>query len=251
MEPHLQKIKLLLNLAQSPEPHEAANATAKAQELIEKYSVSPEQLEALTNSDKPLYGDDNLFLEIKEPADWIRILALAVARKYDCYAIQEQNTIATGEIYYRYFVYGADEDVAIAKQLFNYLHQEITKLVEDQCEGENDLFRESYTEGAVSGVKRNIEYETFNVSGMVKSKSVEAPTSEEAALAPVMKSAIKPPPIENKSNVSNQEKPIDIWAYWEGEGAGAEIHLDNSPGPFKKIISHVMKMFDNAHEEDY
>lgn len=224
MEPHLQKIKLLLNLAKSPNENEAATAAAMALKLIEKFNITDEQLQDIEASDKPIYTDDNLLLETETLADWKNILALVVAKKYDCYAIQEENVLSTGERSFKYFVYGEDEDVTIAKQLFNYVYGEITKLVNNKCFGRGDLFLDSFAEGAVNGVRINIEYENFSVTGIVKAKETVEEVKKDV-LAPIEKAPTKPPAIENKTNVSNKEKPLDIMAYFQGEGFGRDIHI--------------------------
>jgi len=54
----LSKIKLLLNLTQSPNPHEAENAKAMVDTLVAKYNISAEDLKSLEEK-KPLYGDDD------------------------------------------------------------------------------------------------------------------------------------------------------------------------------------------------
>lgn len=224
MESHLLKIKYLLDLAKNnANSNEAANASAMALKLIEKFKVSPAQLEEIEASDKPIYTDDNLMLETDTFADWKNILALAVANKYDCYAIQEENVLSTGEKSFKYFVYGEDEDVAIAKVLFTYVYDKIVELIEKRCPPDNELYRDSFGEGAANGVKVNIQYENFSSPGVVK--RAEKPEVKPDAIAPTEKAPIKPPAIEKKMNVSKKDKPLDIIAYFIGEGMGREIHI--------------------------
>lgn len=223
MEPHLQKIKLLLALSKSPNENEASNAAAMALKLIEKFGVTDAQLQEIEASDKPIYTDDDLLLETPTLADWKNILALVVAKKYDCYAIMEESLSSTGEQSFKYFVYGEPSDVIIAKQLFNYVYGEIDKLIESVCKYRGELFRDSFAEGAVNGARINIEYENFIVNGIVVAKEKEVP--KEDAIATVEKAPIKPPAIERKTKVSNEEKPLDIIAYFTGEGCGRNIHI--------------------------
>lgn len=195
-----------------------------ALKLIEKYGVTDVQLALVEALDKPIYTDENLILETPELSDWKNILALVVANKYDCYAIQEENVLATGERTYKYFVYGEPEDIIIAKMLFDYVYNEINKLLTSRCSGRGQLYHDSFAEGVVNGVRVNIEYENFSVSGVVK-KPQPAEEEKKDAIAPVEKAPIKPPSIEKKTNVSNKEKPIDIMAYFIGEGFGRDIHI--------------------------
>lgn len=224
MESHLIKIKLLLNLSKSPEPGEAANAAAMALKLIEKFNVTDEQLREIESSDKPIYTDENLLLETPELADWKNILALVVAKKYDCYAIQEENVLTTGEKSFKYYVYGEPEDIIIAKQLFDFVYNEVNKVIALRCTSRGELYRDSFAEGAVNGVRINIEYENFFSPGMVIAKEDKVEEKKDS-IANVEKSPVKPPAIEKKTMASNKEKPLDIMAYFIGEGYGRDIHI--------------------------
>lgn len=245
MEPHLQKIKLLLNLAKSPNENEAANAAAMALKLIEKFNVTDEQLAEIDANGRPIYTEDNLMLDTPELADWKNILALAVANKYDCYAIQEENVASSGERTYKYFVYGEEDDVAIAKELFSYVYGEMLKVIETKCTGRGELYRDSFCEGLVNGVKINIEFENFTVSGIVKTQSSSEEIKKDV-LAPIEKAPIKPPAIDKKTKVTNKEKPLDIMAYFVGEGFGRDIHI----GKFTKSNTLPTKMADQLEIGD-
>ena len=238
MEAHLQKIKDLLKLATSSNDNEAATAKFLADKLIAKYEVTPDQLADIEASDKPIYDDDDLLLDTEMLADWINILALVVCKKYDCFAIKEDNIASDGPITYRYYVYGDPADVAIAKQLFNFVYDRINKLLAQTCSGRGQLYRDSFAEGAVNGARVNIEYENFSTIGVVKVSEEKSEVKKDAIEAP-QKTPLKPPAIENKVNVSNKEKPLDVYAYFQGMDYGSDIHIgsiDESKLPPSPVI---------------
>lgn len=251
MEAHLQKIKLLLELSKNnPNENEAANAALLAKKLIEKFKVSEAQLQEIENSDKPIYSEENLLIEVEKLEDWINILALVCSKKYDAWAIQEEN-IAQIDNYtkrtYKYFVYGDPDDVLMAQYLFNYIYPILKKTIEDHCEGEDVLFKESFSEGLINGVRTNIEYEQMSMEGMVK-KSPEPEDPKPDAVAKVEKAPFQAPPIERRTNVRSKEKDIDPYAYFEGQSVGRDIHIGKMDAE-KKLQMRLTKMFDIIAQE--
>jgi hypothetical protein len=227
MEPHLKKIKLLLNLATSSNENEAASARERAQKLIDKFQVSPEELEKLSLDETPIYTDENLLLEIEDFSDWMATLALIVAKKYDCHAIQERILLTTGATVYKFFIYGEDGDVEIGKMLYSYVFDKINEVI-NSTNNDDSLYRSSFGEGAVDGVRNNIQYENFNVNKIVK-VAVEDDTVHKVDAIAIADKGPKPPPaIEKRTNLSENEKPINIMAYFKGVKAGESIHLNSS-----------------------
>ena len=166
----------------------------------------------------------NLLLDTETLADWKNILALVVAQKYDCFAIKEDNISSTDETTYKYYVYGEPSDVAIAKQLFHFVYGEVNRLIKENCFGRGQLYTDSFAEGVVHSARVNIEYENFDTAGVVKAAEPKQEVKKDALEVPA-KEPTKPPPIENKVNVSNKEKPMDIQAYWLGLDLGDDIHI--------------------------
>lgn len=240
MESHLRKIKLLLNLATSSNENEAANARERAQKLIDKFQVSPEELEKLSLDEEPIYTDENLLIEIEDFSDWMATLALIVAKKYDCHAIQERIVLTTGQTVYKFFIYGEDNDVEIGKMLYSYVFDKINEMLKVHTDS---LFKSSFGEGAVDGVRNNIQYENFNVNKMVKVSSDTVNSIHKADAIAVADKGPKPPPaIEQKTNLSNNEKPLNIIAYYKGVKAGQSIHLEDVKSEIKAI--DMLNLFD-------
>lgn len=221
--PIIAKVKLLLKLAQSPNENEAANAKAMAEKLIEKHGLSEAEYDI--KDAPPIYTDDDLLFAEESEVDWKQIIAQACATKFDCFIIKEQQISSSGDQRFEYFIYGDPDDVAIARSLFSFVSNEIEALISKNCYGRGDLYIASYGEGAANSVRVNIEMEDYKVDGLVKPKVIIEAAENKEAIVSADKAPKAPPPIKERSNVSNAEKPIDIIAYWRGEGDGRHIHL--------------------------
>src|SRR5271154_6934825 len=84
--PIIIKIKSLLKLAASANPHEAENAKLLAEKLIAKYNVAPEELgdikqEPSCNDDQKLYSTIGLI-------SWRQQLVVVISKYFDCQIVQ-------------------------------------------------------------------------------------------------------------------------------------------------------------------
>jgi Protein of unknown function (DUF2786) len=224
-ETAIKKIKLLLKLANDPNnANEAANAQEKANQLIAEFSLLPEDYEE--KIDPPIYTDDHFLFATVDPLDWQRSIALIATNKFDCYVIEEVNTvIATGENIYRYYTYGHESDMLLSKHLFNFLVEKTNGLVAEYCKGESELYISSYLEGAVNGIRTNVANENYTIHGLVKQ---EQPEVAPQAIAKTDAPKKEKPPFSTKeqASVHLKEKPLDIYAYFQGENDAANnIHI--------------------------
>lgn len=223
MEHIILKIQYLIRLSKSSNENEAANALTMAQKLCEKHSIKLEDIEE--KEEKPVYDDNQLFHENPESLEWVDMLAFAVADKYDCYIIKEANLASTGETIYKYFAYGDEVDSLYVKKVFELLYQQMLSSISMKTRGRGKLYIESYSEGLVNGVKVNLAFEDFEMPGLVELKSSEI---EGPALVKTETEEKAPPPIKEKENVKkDKEKPLDILAYFKGEGDGRKIHISD------------------------
>lgn len=221
----ITKVQLLLRLAAGAEGNESEAAKTMAQQIIEKYGLTEE--EYLEKEVKPLYQDDALLFEEVIPQDWTQQLALICGNKFDCYVIKEDNhTVGTEDHTFKLFVYGHDDDVVLVKQLWQLVYSQIEELVEKNCDGRSSLYRTSYAEGAVNGVRQNIECESFDVEGLVKVAPEEKEAPKETQAIEKIKQPKKEQPIAETTKIRTEEKPIDFGAWVRGENdAMSRIHI--------------------------
>lgn len=252
-EAAIVKVKLLIRLSNSPNENEAAAAKNRAEKLIEQFGLLEEEYKEV--EEKPVYSDDDLLFETQDDLDWINILALAVGNKYDCLIIREENVASTGDRVFKYFVYGDSSDTMCTKMLFGFVKKEIDATVSMHCRGRGDLYISSFCEGVVNGVKINIETEDFHIEGMTVAKSVDEEPKEALVKPEEPKKNKEDIPIKERKNVSKDRKPLDIMAYFEGEGFGRKIHIGKVMEEYRYLMDEEDYLLEEENEdplvEDY
>lgn len=226
-EPILTKIKLLLNLAKSPNPNEAENAKSLADKLISKYNLSEEELKGLEDP-KPLYGDDDkLFVTIGIVA-WKQSLALTIAKQFYCKIIQEELVPIEGLSQYTCYVYGDKEDADNVRTVYYIFSDKIEKLVEQKCFGRGPVYTSSYTEGLVEAINNNIMWEGIDIPNIKKPSEElkEDAPSDSTSLAPVKKEEKENPCKETVSPVGKTFIK-DVQAYFKGLSDGRDFSLQD------------------------
>jgi hypothetical protein len=220
----LNKIKLLLKLTQSPEENEASAAQRLADSLIEKHSVTPEELEGLKDP-KPLYGDNEALFQTIGLVSWRQQLALIIAQQFDCQVVQEKLVPSEGPIQFHYFAYGADEDVKIVQQSYHDFVGKVEQLVVENCRGRGTIYIDSYCEGVVDAIKENIA-----LDGIPRPKKQEPTKQEEVPGLTVVNQAIsvpKPKPAETSADVREGSCVKDVMAYFKGIDHGYGLFNDS------------------------
>lgn len=225
----LQKIKLLLKLASSPNENEAANARAMADKLISKYNITEEELKSIEDK-KPLYGeDDKLFVTIGI-CGWRQQLALAIGKHFLCQIVQEELVPAEGLHQYNYYVYGDPEDSDNVKFVYHTFSKKIDDLISKKCIGRGNIYVSSYCEGVVEAIKNNIYWEGIDIPDIKKPKRDVVPEEQKIlSNGPgdiVKHKEEKEKPTEKSVDVNSQSMIKDVAAYFKGIADGKDFHLN-------------------------
>jgi hypothetical protein len=236
----LNKVKFLRNLQNSPNLNESQAAKSAADKLIAKFQISEAELEAM--DPKPLYGEDQLLYHTFSIVSWMDRLALAVAKHFDCYLVQETLSSSTGEAQYNYFVYGGPEEESCVKFAFPGFLKQIYHLLDTKCLDRGPIYQNSYAEGVTDAIKQNIELFGIDIPASKKlarplSKQMESDTSHQALTTSTKKEA----PVENRVDVRGQSLIKDIQAYFRGMADGQGLGLsDVLELEFDDQIDHVL-----------
>jgi len=219
----LNKVKLLINLANSPNPNEAETARAMADKLIAKYNISEEELASL--EPKEFYGENEKLFTTSGIVSWKQQLAVAIAGYFDCQIVQEELIPVEGPHQYSHFVYGDDDQVKDTQFVYHAFCKKIDNLVSIKCLGRGPVYVESYCEGVVESIKWNIQMYGIEVPEIKKTLK-----KEEQAAPPTTKSITKSDsekerPTENKINISGQSFIKDVMAYFKGVDDGKNLSL--------------------------
>lgn len=234
----LQKVKLLLNLAASPNPNEAANAQAMADKLIAKHNITEADLASL--DPKEYYGENEKLFVTMGMEHWRQALALLIARYFDCQIVQEEMVPANGEDIglheYRYYVYGDDDQVKDTQFVYHAFAKKIEFLVDTRCLGRGAIHIHSYCEGLVEAIKHNVEMFGIDVPEVKRTLKKEEQTAPPTSNTIVKSGENREEPTDKKVDINQGSIIKDIMAYFKGLEDGKNISLQDVLEIEKKSI---------------
>lgn len=118
----IERVKKLLALSRSSNPHEASAAAEKARELIQKYKLDRAEVELKEEGAEVESLDYSTNV-----VGWQRDLGFVIARSFFCRAIHTPRGKDTGGRSWLHFV-GKPEDIDTTKTLFEFLRGELKRL---------------------------------------------------------------------------------------------------------------------------
>jgi len=225
----LTKVKLLLNLANSPNENEAAAAQAMADKLIAKYNITEEELQSIADK-PPLYGKDDLLYHVFSMVHWMQRLAFTCAKQFYCYVVQEQLQASTGITEYNYYVYGEDDDTGSVKFVFHAFVKRINEHIDTKCIGRGPIYIESYTEGLVEAIRANIEMDGIELPEV---KRPVRPIQQEEKVLNNGQSNLTPfkqqkeAPEKESVDIGTSSLIRDVMAYFKGLEDGRHFSLQD------------------------
>jgi hypothetical protein len=223
----LNKVKLLLKLSASPNPHEADSARKLAEGLIEKHNITPEELETIKDP-KPLYGDDERLFITLGIIGWRQQLAVSVANHFDCQIVQEELVPMEGQHPFHYFVYGDPNDVRKVQFAFHAFANKVELLSDHQCLGRGPVYISSYCEGIVDSIKQNIWLYGVQIPEQketVRDIPAQAITAKSEELTKPKEE--RPKAADRHVDVASQSNVQDVMAYFRGVQDGKDLFLDD------------------------
>ena len=155
----IEKIKKLLRLAKSSEPHEAALAMRRARELMDKHGVTQAQI-AMSNIREQMASAGNY----KRPPMYVALLAKTVGSLFQCdFYWSTKPTWTWSRMEYRtspVFV-GMDPHQEIAAYVYDVLYRQLAKSRGEfetgyRSRGYITQARDSYALGWVEAIRRKV-----------------------------------------------------------------------------------------------
>lgn len=223
----LNKIKLLLNLSNSSVENEAIAAKTMADKLINKYSVTEEEIKGITEEKKPVYGEEAKLYSTLTIEGWRNQLALGVSTKYDCFLVQEEAVPAEGLSEFSYFVIGDPVDVTNVKFAFHVLEKKVEELILKNCLGKSADYSYSYSEGIVEGIKSNLDFIYFEAVPKTVNKPGPTATLNVGDECIEKHKGEKEKPLKESINIATQSFIKDVVAYFRGISDGNRLQLQD------------------------
>jgi hypothetical protein len=173
----MRKAAALLRLAQSDNPHEAALAASRAQEIIDRYKLNLAALDTAP-SEEPAEEIRNF---ADDPLDtggmWKALLAQAVANVNQCKIYTSGGAV---------HIIGRPSDVAMVRPFHAYLAGEIERIASRHCKGNSRTYWNNFRLGAVETIKQRLNASLAATVETVKAEALAA--GNESALAIVTNS---------------------------------------------------------------
>lgn len=181
----IEKVKKLQRLAGcvAATPNEAALAAARAQEIIDRYKLSVDDLngdtefdnEEVENHDEPL--DEFVHNWLISP--WAVRLANIVCGFNECRIIQYVKSQSNGKTYpIRTFkIIGHPSDVALVRYLYGYLKQEVIRLDQHHCKGLDGKWRRAFCIGVTDTIYDKMYQQKQETESEVKKENVNNPAA--------------------------------------------------------------------------
>jgi hypothetical protein len=169
----MRKAAALLRLAQSDNPHEAALAASRAQEIIDRYKLNLAALDSAP-SEEPAeeisnFKDDPL----DDGSIWKALLAQSIARVNQCQVYR-----MSGHVH----LIGRPSDVAIIRPFYAYLAGEIERLASRHCRGNSRTYWNNFRLGAVETINQRLKASLAATVETVKAEALAAGNSNALAI---------------------------------------------------------------------
>lgn len=142
----IEKVRRLLALAYSSNANEAAAATAKANQLIDEYRLSVDQLTPQEQQESAEKSDDPL-LDARRAAVWQTMLASRLSHHYGCYIWRDNQGFR---------IAGRRSDMDILRYMFAYISSECMRLSTSHSKGKGRTYAESYRRGFIDAVTEKL-----------------------------------------------------------------------------------------------
>jgi hypothetical protein len=243
------KIKKLLALAQSSNPHEASLAAARAQELMVKYALDEAQLAGTPGRVEEKIESEAMEIGRRGAVQhWHTMLADALSRSFFC----RVYFVPRGDIY----MVGRSTDREALRATYLYLRGEITRMShsawEDarptfawahgaQLAGQGIKWIRAFHVGAVATVRERLtsNLRQLSTSAPATASAAGGPAAPSVAIVLAARQEAVDKYVAEKLNLQSRHssRPLNSSGYKEGQKAGWSLNLDKRASPSKRLGS--------------
>lgn len=214
-----ERIKKLLMLASGGTSAEAELAMMKAQELMDQHRVTMLDIELSQEKQEKIIKDTEPLLSAGRIPGWKKSLAATLAQFNDCRLIT--YTGMGGHYKDRrtdIMIYGKPSNIEYVRYLLSYLIVQLTRYAEILCMGEGHKYKDSWYNGAVSGIYNKISEGRISVTKNLPSTALVKFNDELKAVDDFISQEVGKLRKAPKSN-----KSINSEAFYKGFSTGKSI----------------------------
>lgn len=162
----LQKVAKLLRLAQSDNPHEAALAASRAQEIMDRFKLTGADIQIDGQPAAPSEPVEHFShdpLDADGSARWKGQLGVVIAKQNQCKLYANRGTLC---------LIGRASDVQTVRYLYGWMVREIERLAARDCRGCGRTYWNNYRLGAVETVCKRLRESALDTVAAVKAEAV-------------------------------------------------------------------------------
>lgn len=168
----MDQIRKLLRLANSTSAHEAAVATAKAQELMDRYKITTLAAALSTPTDEPIedFGAKGAYLDdhgSQRLPSWKGRVAMVLAKANQCQVYQTH----IGDGLKNLSIIGRASDVETVRYLYAFVQKEIEQLVEQHGRGCGQTWRNNFRIGCVEAIADTLKKERAALANTMRAEA--------------------------------------------------------------------------------
>lgn len=228
----IAKVQKLLALSNSSNAHEAANAAAAANKLIDEYRLSEIDLEVQSETD-PIIEDDSPIYETGRVTLWKNVLIHVLTAHYGV-ANYNDAYFPEGRQVSRFKLIGRASDIQIVRYMFTWLIAECQRLANLQVKGQGRVAVASYCTGFVSGISTQLQASRQEVQKTATSEAIIKLDSRLQESRNFMYNKYT----DMKKSKYQSHSQFDSQAFAAGQKQGRNIHLGSALGGSKtKLLS--------------
>lgn len=175
----MAKAVKLLRLAQSSNPHEAALAASRAQELMDRHKLTGLSADldpdAAANAEPIADFKADLMEGGSHVLDtWKCRLAMTVARQNECKVYGHVSLDARGRKVKGFAIIGRASDAQTVRYLYAWLAREVDRLTDQLCAGYGRVYRNNFRIGCAETVCARLEAARQETVAAVKTEAQAA-----------------------------------------------------------------------------
>lgn len=210
--PIIDRVKKLLRLGTSSNPHEAENAIAAAHALMQKHRISVAEIEMATGiKQENVIIDPNAAYTAGRIPSWKFILFDIIARHCGCASYKNRKYREDTTLN----LVGRDSDIELAKYLFMYSMNELVRLSDQYCKGKGHIYYDSWFNGAVVGINQKLEETEQEINKTCTSTAIVLVTNRQQKADILMRNKMK----MKTEKINNNN--IDRTAFYIGKIIGS------------------------------
>lgn len=173
-----EKVAKLLRLAKSSNPHEAALAAARAQEMIDRYNLSEIALEEAEQRPEEAKAWDEPLFAARSLTSWQKRLAVVLSQHNQCKVV----TCSLSRTERAIKIVGTATDVLLVREMFRWCAQEVESLAY-QHRGNGGVWLNNYRIGVTDGIADQLEKQKAATREQLKAESSTALVCIQRSLA--------------------------------------------------------------------